>query len=112
MIARNEEANLPRTLESVRWVDEIVIVDSGSTDRTPEIALSYGAKHSFNRDFQGFNPQKTLAIDACTSDWIYLLDADEEVTPELANEIRQVLENPRYDAYWQPRVNLFFRLKR
>ena len=69
MIARNEEANLPRTLDSVRWVDEIVIVDSGSTDRTPEIARSYGAKHFFNRDFQGFNPQKALAIDACTSDW-------------------------------------------
>jgi glycosyltransferase involved in cell wall biosynthesis len=107
MIARNEEANLARTLDSVRWVDEIVIVDSGSTDRTPEIARSYGAKHSFNRNFQGFNPQKTLAIDACTSDWIYLLDADEVMTPELAKEIQQVLENPQYEAYWQPRVNLF-----
>ncbi|MGH9617362.1 MAG: glycosyltransferase family 2 protein [Acidobacteriaceae bacterium] len=107
MIARNEEANLPRTLDSVRWADEIVIIDSGSVDRTPEIARSYGAKHSFNRDFQGFTPQKNLAIDSCTSDWIYLLDADEVVTPELAEEIQQVVENPRFDAYWQPRVNLF-----
>ncbi len=107
MIARNEEANLPRTLDSVRWVDEIVIVDSGSTDRTPEIALSYGARHFFNRDFRGFTPQKNLAIDACTSDWIYLLDADEVVTPELAEEIQKVLKNPKYDAYWQPRLNLF-----
>lgn len=107
MIARNEEANLPRTLDSVRWVDEIVIVDSGSVDRTPEIARSYGAKHFFNRDFRGFNEQKTLAIDACTSDWIYLLDADEEIPPALAKEIRQVLENPRFEAYWQPRLNLF-----
>jgi len=107
MIARNEEANLPRTLDSIRWVDEIVIVDSGSTDRTPEIARSYGAKHTFNRDFRGFGPQKDLAIDACTSDWIYLLDADEIVTPELAKEIQQVLEDPQYQAYWQPRVNLF-----
>src|SRR6185437_1348346 len=107
MIARNEEANLPRTLDSIRWVDQIVIVDSGSTDRTPEIARSYGATHFFNRDFRGFAPQKDLAIDACTSDWIYLLDADEIITPELAAEIRQVLENPKYEAYWQPRVNLF-----
>lgn len=107
MIARNEEANLPRTLDSIRWVDEIVIIDSGSTDRTPEIARSYGAKHSFNREFLGFGPQKNLAFDACTSDWIYLLDADEVITPELAEEIRQVLEDPKYDAYWQPRLNLF-----
>ena len=107
MIARNEEANLPRTLDSVRWVDEIVIIDSGSTDRTPEIALSYGARHSFNRNFLGFTPQKNLAIDACTSDWIYLLDADEVLTPELSQEIRQTIEHPKFDAYWQPRLNLF-----
>ena len=107
MIARNEEANLPRTLDSIRWADEIVIIDSGSTDRTPEIALSYGAKHSFNREFLGFTPQKNLAIDACTSDWIYLLDADEVLTPELSEEIRQTIEHPQFDAYWQPRLNLF-----
>jgi glycosyltransferase involved in cell wall biosynthesis len=107
MIARNEEANLPRTLESVRWADEIVIVDSGSTDRTPEIAASFGARHFFNRDFRGFAPQKDLAIDSCTSDWIYLLDADEVVTPELAMEIQETIRNPKFDAYWQPRLNLF-----
>lgn len=107
MIARNEEANLQRTLDSIRWVDEIVIIDSGSVDRTPEIARSYGAKHSFNRGFRGFSPQKNLAIDTCTSEWIYLLDADEVITPQLAEEIQHVLENPKFDAYWQPRVNLF-----
>ena len=107
MIARNEEANLSRTLDSIRWADEIVIVDSGSTDRTPEIARYYGANHLFHRDFRGFGPQKNLAIDTCTSDWIYLLDADEVIPPELAAEIRTILENPQYDAYWQPRVNLF-----
>lgn len=107
MIARNEEANLPRTLENIRWADEIVIVDSGSTDRTPEIAGSFGAKHIFNRDFRGFGPQKDLAIDACTSDWIYLLDADEVIPPALAQEIQEVLASPQYEAYWQPRLNLF-----
>jgi glycosyltransferase involved in cell wall biosynthesis len=107
MIARNEEAILARTLESVRWADEIVIVDSGSTDRTPEIARSFGARHIFNRDFRGFGPQKDLAIDTCTSDWIYLLDADEVVPPELAEEIQQTIAAPKFDAFWQPRINLF-----
>ena len=107
MIARNEEKNLPRTLESVRWADEIVIVDSGSVDRTPEIARDFGAHHSFNRDFRGFSVQKTLAIEKCTSDWILLLDADEMVSPELAEEIRRTVANPQFEAYWVPRLNLF-----
>lgn len=107
MIARNEEVNLPRTLESVRWADEIVIIDSGSVDRTPEIARSFGAKHIFNRDFRGFAPQKNLAIDTCTGDWIYLLDADEVIPPKLAEEIQRVIADPQFDAYWQPRLNLF-----
>ena len=91
MIARNEEKNLPRTLEAVKWADEIVIVDSGSMDRTPEIAKAFGAKHSFNRDFRGHPEQKTIAISKCTSDWILLLDADEVLTPELQDEIRALL---------------------
>lgn len=107
MIARNEEDNLPRTLASVRWVDEIVVVDSGSIDRTPEIARSFGAKHSFNRDFRGHSEQKNVAIDQCTSDWILLLDADEALSPELAGEIRKTLEAPQCEAYWIPRLNLF-----
>ncbi len=107
MIARNEEKNLPRTLEAVKWADEIVIVDSGSIDRTPEIAKAFGAKHSFNRDFRGHPEQKTIALNKCTSDWILLLDADEVVSPELADEIRRTIQNPQYDAYWIPRLNLF-----
>lgn len=107
MIARNEEKNLPRTLESVRWADEIVIVDSGSVDRTPEIAREFGARHSFNRDFHGFGPQKNLAIDGCTSDWVLLLDADEVVSLELAEEIQRTIAAPRFDAYYIPRLNLF-----
>jgi glycosyltransferase involved in cell wall biosynthesis len=83
MIAMNEEANLPRTLESVRWADEIVIVDSGSKDRTLEIAQSFGAKTSFHA-FGGHGEQKNVALDLCTSDWILLLDADEVLTPSLA----------------------------
>src|ERR1700678_3090962 len=90
MIAMNEEANLPRTLESVRWADEIILVDSGSADRTLEVAQSFGAKTSHHA-FGGHGEQKNVALDLCTSDWILLLDADEVLTPCLQDEIRLLL---------------------
>jgi len=106
MIAMNEEANLPRTLESVRWADEIIVVDSGSKDRTIEIAHSFGARTSHHA-FGGHGEQKNVALDLCTSDWILLLDADEVLSPELQQEIRTLLAGePRFGAYWIPRRNL------
>lgn len=108
MIAMNEEANLPRTLESVRWADEIIVVDSGSKDRTIEIAQSFGAKTSYHA-FGGHGEQKNVALELCTSEWILLLDADEVLTPELQQEIRSLLAGaPQYTAYWIPRLNLYF----
>ncbi len=108
MIAMNEEANLPRTLESVKWADEIVVVDSGSRDRTLEIARGYGAKTTYHA-FGGHGEQKNVALDLCTSDWILLLDADEVLTPELQQEIRDLLAgDPPCTAYWIPRLNLYF----
>jgi glycosyltransferase involved in cell wall biosynthesis len=108
MIAMNEEANLPRTLESVRWADEIILVDSGSTDRTLEIAQSFGSKTSHHA-FGGHGEQKNVALDLCTSDWILLLDADEVLISCLQDEIRQLLSGePKFDAYWIPRLNLIF----
>ncbi len=106
MIAMNEEANLSRTLESVRWADEIILVDSGSKDRTLEIARSFGAKTGYHA-FGGHGEQKNVALDLCTCDWVLLLDADEVLTPELQSEIQQLLDGePRYGAYWIPRLNL------
>ena len=112
MIAMNEEANLPRTLESVRWADEIVVVDSGSRDRTLQIAQSFGAKTRYHA-FAGHGEQKNVALDLCTCDWILLLDADEVLTPGLQDEIRQVLAcedggEPEFGAYSIPRLNLYF----
>lgn len=108
MIAMNEEANLPRTLESVKWADEIIVVDSGSRDRTIEIAQSFGAKTSYHA-FGGHGEQKNVALDLCSSDWILLLDADEVLTPELQKEIQDLLAGePQYGAYWIPRLNLYF----
>src|SRR3974390_2839612 len=98
MIAMNEEANLARTLETVKWADEIIVVDSGSKDRTIEIAQSFGAKTSYHK-FGGHGEQKNVALDLCTSDWILLLDADEVLTPELQAEIQTLLSGePKYGA--------------
>jgi glycosyltransferase involved in cell wall biosynthesis len=106
MIAMNEEANLSRTLESVKWADEIILVDSGSKDRTLEIAHSYGAKTSYHA-FEGHGEQKNVALDLCTMDWILLLDADEVLSLELQQEIQQTLSiEPPFSAYWIPRLNL------
>ena len=103
IITLNEEDNLARTLASVRFADEIVVVDSGSTDRTVEIARSLGAK-VFSEDWKGFALQKNSAIDKCFGTWVLSLDADEELTDELQAEIRAMLEadagtTPQVDGY-------------
>ena len=103
MVTLNEEANLARTLESVRWADEIVIVDSGSTDRTVDIAKSFNAK-VFTEPWKGYAAQKNSAIEKATGDWILALDADEVVEPALANEIRSALagDGDRFAGYRIP----------
>lgn len=107
LITKNEEANLGRTLESVRWADEIVIVDCGSTDRTAAIAMGLGAKF-FVEEWKGFGAQKNSALAKCTGDWVLALDADEAVSEELAVEIRALLNGtPECDAYFLPRRNYF-----
>ena len=103
----DEEANIARTLASVRWADEIVLVDSGSKDRTCDIAREFGAR-VISEPWRGYVAQKQYAIDLCTKDWVLLLDADEEVSPGLAEEIRAVLADPNaLNGYWTPRKNLF-----
>lgn len=97
IITKNEEANIRRTLESVKWADEIVVVDSGSTDRTCDIAREFGAK-VFVEEWKGFAKQKNSAIDKCTSDWILSLDADEEVGPGL-REMWLVMRGPSLDSF-------------
>jgi glycosyltransferase involved in cell wall biosynthesis len=91
IITLNEERNLGRTLESVQALAfEIVVVDCGSTDRTLEIARSFGAQ-VFVEEWKGYAAQKNSAIAKCTGDWVLSLDADEEVEPQLAQEIRNLL---------------------
>lgn len=107
MITHNEEANLARALRSVSWADEIIVVDSGSTDRTREIATSFGAK-VFDVDWKGFGPAKQAAVERASGDWLFSLDADEEVTVELAEEIKRVVrEESEFAGYSIPRKTSF-----
>ncbi len=107
IITRNEQENLGRTLAGVQFAQEIIVVDSGSTDRTVEIARSFGAR-VITEPWKGFAAQKNSAIQKCTGTWILSLDADEELSPELARQIQVLLpSNPPVDALFLRRRNLF-----
>lgn len=111
IITLNEEANIGRTLKSIQGLaDEIVVVDSGSTDSTVSIAQSYGAK-VFVEAWKGFALQKNSSLDKATCEWILSIDADEEVSCELAASIAAVLKSedakPEFDAYTMNRRNLY-----
>ena len=102
---RNEEANLPRCLDTIRqWADEIVVVDSGSTDNTVSIAEDAGAT-VLQFDYQGGWPKKrqwALDTHAWSNDWVLLLDADEILTAEAKQEIAQAISSGTFDGYWLP----------
>ncbi len=102
MIVKNESQDLAQCLETVKdWVDEIVILDSGSSDNTKEIALSYGAKFYENTDWQGFGKQRRLAQQYVTGDYVLWLDADERVTQELRQAIQQAVSSDKKNAVYQ-----------
>lgn len=104
IITKNEEKNIKDCLESVKWVDEIVVLDSGSTDRTVEICKAYTDQVHIT-DWPGFGPQKQRATDMAQNDWIFSIDADERVTDALRQQIEQSLKNPAFDAYQMPRLS-------
>lgn len=108
IITFNEEHNLPRTLESVKWADEIIVVDSQSTDRTVEIARAFNAK-VFVEPWKGFAAQKNSAIEKATCDWVLSIDADEVVPSDLRAEIEAAIDGSNKpgapDGYWMPRMN-------
>ena len=106
----NEEKNLARTLESIQKIaDEIVIADGSSTDKTPQIAKSFGAKVIKTTNKPNFHINKQMAIDAATGEWILQMDADEVVSAELAAEIEEKINDKDSDinGFWMPRKNYF-----
>lgn len=109
LATRNEEANLDRCLSAVRTIaDEIVIADEQSTDKTVQIAQRYKAKIISVSHQNNFHINKNVAIDAATGQWILQLDADEVVSPELATEIRSIVENSSpFVGFWVNRKNWF-----
>lgn len=106
LITKNEAANIRPCLESVAFADEIVVVDSGSSDDTVAIAREMGAK-VYEHDWPGFGPQKNRALDHATGDWVFSIDADERVTPELRAELEQAMRKNKADGYYCPRLSQF-----
>lgn len=106
IITLNAASQLAACLDSVRFADDIVVVDSGSTDGTQALAASYGAR-VIEQDWLGFGPQKQFAVDAARHDWVLCLDADERVSPALQTSIENALSNPSSAAFRFPRCNRF-----
>jgi glycosyltransferase involved in cell wall biosynthesis len=106
LITRNAAAVLAPCLESLAFADEIVVVDSGSSDGTAEIARRYGAR-LVQKEWLGFGRQKQYAVDQARHDWVLCLDADETVSPELAASVQAALARPVSPVYRMPRRNRF-----
>ncbi len=105
IIAGSEEKNIADCLESVRWADEIVVVNSESTDRTVEIAKRYTDK-VFIRNWEGYASQKNYSLEKASNEWVLSLDADERVSSELLDELKS-LDFSKADGFFIPRRNYF-----
>ena len=104
IITQDEQKNIARAIESLRCCDEIVVIDSGSADRTVEIAAKLGAR-VVEAGWRGYAAQKNLAAEKAAYDWILSIDADEALSEALEGEIWQIKKNgPEYDAYTMPRM--------
>ena len=107
IIAYNEEHNIGDAVKSVLWADEVVVVDSFSSDRTSEISASLGAR-VVQVPFEGFGKLRTAAIASTRYDWVFSLDTDERCTEAARDEIRQIIASAdARDAYYVPRRNVF-----
>ena len=98
LVVKNEEACLKETLGALRWVDEIVVVDSGSTDKTVDIAKDFTDK-VYIKQWMGYGKQKNFALGKVNSKWVLSIDGDETVTEGLAKEIIKAIKNDKYDGY-------------
>ena len=106
LITKNEAANIRACIESVQWADEIIVVDSGSTDDTVAICRELGAQ-VHEHDWPGFGMQKNRALEYATKEWVLSLDADERVTPELRAELIQAMQETSAQGFYLPRLSQF-----
>jgi len=106
IITLNEERRIEKCIKSASFADEIIVVDSGSRDRTVEIAEQAGAR-VIHQEWLGYGRQKQFAVEQAINDWVLCLDADEWLSPELSKSIQSVLEHPEFSAYQFPRRNRF-----
>lgn len=106
IITKNEAANIRRCLESVRFADEIIVLDSGSADNTVDIALEY-TEHVYTTDWHGYGIQKQRALSKASGDWVLNLDADESVSDDLREEILKAISSDEADAFRIP-IRMFF----
>lgn len=106
IITKNEEERLPACLRSVSFADDIVVVDSGSTDKTVKIATEFGCR-VFVEEWKGDGPQKNSAVEKCKHDWVLIIDADERIPEETGNAIRHLICDEGADAYSFPLKSYF-----
>ena len=107
IITKNEASNLQACLDSVKFANEWIIVDSGSTDGSIELARAAGATVIETPDWPGFGPQKNRALDAAKGEWVLSIDADERIPDALREEILSTINAPMHDSYALPRLSSF-----
>ena len=107
IITKNEEKYIANAVKSAQFANEVLVVDSGSSDNTCNIARDLGARIEY-QEWLGYGGQKNKALELATNDWVFVLDADERITEDLKIEILKILENPNSDGFFVPRLNYFF----
>ncbi len=108
IITKDEELYIAEAIESAKFADEVVILDSGSTDKTCDIARDLGAK-VYHHEWLGFGAQKNKAVSLAKNDWVFVLDADERITKELSVEINKLsAREDKENAFYVARLNYFF----
>ncbi|CAA9443883.1 MAG: hypothetical protein AVDCRST_MAG51-3477, partial [uncultured Ramlibacter sp.] len=106
IVAKNEAHNIVECVRSARFADEVIVMDSGSTDGTAELARAEGATVVVT-DWPGYGPQNNRGIELARGDWFFSLDADERITPELAQEIRGAIARTDVEGFRVPRLSMF-----
>jgi glycosyltransferase involved in cell wall biosynthesis len=107
IVAQNEANNIVECVRSARFADEVIVLDSGSSDGTADLARAEGAQVTVTPDWPGYGPQVNRGIDRATGDWFFSLDADERISPELAAEIRAAMTRTDVDGFRVPRTSMY-----